>query len=103
MPYGALVENIGKGVSLFILPAVGVGLLSGVAPYGLYTLGLKEVSNSKAGIISALELVAALIVGLIAYGEIPSIYNIIGIILVFTAIVVQEIDLEKLKGKFKHE
>ena len=82
VPYGSLVENISKGI-FFILPTVGVGILSGVAPYGLYTLGLQEVSNSKAGIIAALELVAALVVGLIAYGEIPSIYNIVGIVLVF--------------------
>lgn len=102
VPYGSLVENISKGI-FFILPTVGVGILSGVAPYGLYTLGLKEVSNSKAGIIAALELVAALVVGLIAYGEIPSIYNIVGIVLVFTAIVVQEIDLEKLKRKFRND
>ncbi len=94
VPYGNLTLNISKG-AIFILPSIGVGVLAGVAPYGLYTLGLKKVSNSKAGILAALELVVALIVGLIAYGEVPSIYNIIGIVLVFTAIAVQEIKTNK--------
>lgn len=94
VPYGNLTLNISKS-AIFILPSIGVGILAGVAPYGLYTLGLKKVSNSKAGILAALELVAALIVGLIAYGEVPSIYNIIGIVLVFTAIAVQEIKIDK--------
>ncbi len=96
VPYGALIENISKS-AMFILPMLGVGLLSGVAPYGLYTLGLRGVSNSKAGIIACLEIVVSLLSGLIAYGEIPSIYNIIGIVLVFVAVIVQEIRIEKKK------
>ncbi len=96
VPYGALIENISKS-AMFIIPMLGVGLLSGVAPYGLYTLGLRGVSNSKAGILACLEIVVSLLAGLIAYGEIPSIYNIIGIILVFVAVIIQEIKFVKNK------
>ncbi|MBO5888673.1 MAG: EamA family transporter [Clostridia bacterium] len=94
VPYESLKVNI-LSSAIFVVPSLGVGVLAGVAPYGLYTLGLKKVSNSKAGILAAIELVAALMVGLIAYKEIPSIYNIIGIILVFTAIAIQEINFNK--------
>ncbi len=94
VPYGNFITNISKS-AVFILPSLGVGILASVAPYGLYTLGLKKVSNSKAGILATLELVASLIVGIIAYGEIPSIYNIIGVILMFIAITVQELKFNK--------
>ncbi len=99
VPYKELGANIALNASdfKFYLYVLGVGLVSCVAPYGFYTIGLKGISNGKAGVIACLEIVVALLVGLIAFSEIPSIYNIIGIILVFVAVIIQEIKFVKNK------
>ncbi len=87
VPYKNLISNIQGGFN-FVLPTVGLGIIATTVPYWLYTMGLKKVENSKASIIACLEIVASLLVGLIFYLEIPSIYNIIGIILVFISVVI---------------
>ena len=64
------------------------GLLSTVIPYIVYTLGLKEMENSRASIIASIEPVTATILGVAAYGEALSPQQIIGVVLVMGAIVI---------------
>ncbi len=87
VPYGDLINNLQNG-SNFIFTTLGLGIIATTLPYWFYTAGLKKVENSKASIIACLEIVSSLVVGLIFYLEIPSIYNVIGIILVFLSVVI---------------
>lgn len=65
---------------------LGLGFLATAVPYTLYTAGLKNMENGKASIIACMEIVASIVVGLIAYQEIPSYIKIIGIIIVFASV-----------------
>lgn len=74
---------------------LGLGLISTVAPYTLYTLGLKNMENGKASIIACFEIVASIFVGLIMYNEVPSFIKIIGIIVVFASVIALNIIPQK--------
>lgn len=87
VPYGDLIINLKSGAN-FIMPTIGLAVIATAMPYWLYTAGLKKVENSKASIIACLEIVSSLLVGLIFYVEIPSIYNILGILLVFISVII---------------
>lgn len=65
------------------------GLLSTVIPYFLYTLGLKEMENSKAAIIASIEPVTATLLGLLVYKECITAYEWIGVLFVIGSIVLQ--------------
>lgn len=65
------------------------GLVSTVIPYLTYTLGLKYVENGKAAVIVAVEPVAATVLGFLLYSETMSGWNLIGMVLVLAAIVIQ--------------
>lgn len=64
------------------------GLISTVLPYIAYTRGLQEMDNSKAAIIASIEPVTATLLGVIAYKEHMSVPEIIGVVLVLGAIVI---------------
>ena len=66
---------------------IGLGLISTVTPYTLYTLGLKNMENGKAAIIACFEIVASIFVGMIVYNEMPTLIKIVGIIIVFASVV----------------
>lgn len=63
------------------------GLVSTVAPYIVYTLGLKEMENSKASIIASIEPVTATLLGVLVFNELLENTHIIGMVLVLGAIV----------------
>ena len=98
VPYSSLINNLTK-TSSYILPLLGLGVIATAVPYWLYTIGLKKTENGRASIIACMEIVSALMVGLILYNEIPSIYNIIGIILVFIAVIISSVKLKNTKRK----
>ena len=86
VPYESFISNVSllDDTALYF---IGLGLLSTVTPYTLYTLGLKNMENGKAAIIACFEIVASIFVGLIIYQEIPSLVKIIGIVIVFASVV----------------
>ena len=96
VPYKQMISNV-SSTTQFIFPIIMLGILSTAVPYYFYTMGLLGVENSKASIIATLEIVSSLVVGLIFYSEIPSIYNVVGIILVFGAVILMEIKFKKEK------
>ena len=63
-------------------------LITAVIPFLTYTLGLKTVEASKAGIIATLEPVVATIIGIVCFGEGLTILSATGILLVLSAVVV---------------
>ncbi len=72
----------------FLLLALALGILCTVAPYLLYTLGLRQVDNSTAAVVASIEPVTATVLGLIVYGEGLTLGKIMGIILVLAGLFV---------------
>lgn len=70
-------------------------LITAVIPFLTYTLGLKTVEASKAGIIATLEPVVATIIGIVCFGEGLSILSASGILLVLSAIVILNVKSNK--------
>lgn len=71
------------------------GLVSTVLPYIAYTSGLEKMENSKASIIASIEPVTATLLGVILYHERLSVLEIIGVVLVIGAIVMNNMVGEK--------
>ena len=67
-------------------------LVTAVIPFLTYTLGLRTVEASKAGIIATLEPVVATIIGIVCFGEELTILSAVGILLVLAAVVVLNMD-----------
>ena len=63
-------------------------LVTAVIPFLTYTLGLRTVEASKAGIIATLEPVVATIIGIVCFGEGLTILSALGILLVLAAVFV---------------
>ena len=86
------VEQHGMSVLWFICL---YALVTTVLPYTFYNTGLQKVENSYASVISSIELVCAAVFGLIAFGEVPDVYAILGIILVLCAVAVLNLRRKK--------
>ncbi|MBR3844321.1 MAG: EamA family transporter, partial [Clostridia bacterium] len=71
---------------LFAL-VIGIGILTAVIPFVLYTVGLKGTEPSRAAVLACFEPVAATVFGIIFYHEMPNYISYCGMALVFTAIV----------------
>lgn len=70
---------------------IGLGLLSTVLAFTLYTRGLKSVESSRASIIATIEPVIASLVGFLIFQEKLYLWQYIGILLVILAVImVQE-------------
>lgn len=68
--------------------SIAFGLLCTVAPFLLYTIGLKNIDNSKASIIATIEPVAATVLGIVLFNESLSFTGVFGMLLVLVAIVI---------------
>ena len=77
-------ENLPLLLGFCILTA----LVTAVIPFLTYTLGLRTVEASKAGIIATLEPVVATVIGIVCFGEGLTILSAAGILLVLAAVVV---------------
>lgn len=90
----APIADYGRIASVFrqdqtsALYCIAFGLISTVIPYITYTRGLREMENSKASIIASIEPVTATILGVLLYHEKLSISELVGVILVLGAIVI---------------
>ena len=63
-------------------------LVTAVIPFLAYTLGLRSVEASKAGIIATIEPVVATLVGIICFSETLTLLSGIGITLVLAAVII---------------
>ena len=71
-----------------VLFCIITALVTAVIPFLAYTLGLRSVEASKAGIIATIEPVVATLVGIICFSETLTILSGIGIVLVLTAVLI---------------
>lgn len=66
---------------------IGIAVLCTLLPYLLYTYGLNETSPAKAAILVTTEPLVGTLIGIIIYKEAYSIDKIMGIVMIFTAVV----------------
>ena len=63
-------------------------LVTAVIPFLSYTLGLRTVEASRAGIIATLEPMVATVVGIIVFSEPLTLLSGLGIVLILSAVVI---------------
>lgn len=68
--------------------SLAFGLLCTVAPYLLYTIGLKYTDNSKASILASVEPVTAAVLGVIVFHESLTAMTVLGMVLVLAGMAV---------------
>ena len=95
IPFGNIPSLVGKIAAdpVIALIALAQALVSCLAPYVLYTIGLKFTDASNASIMSTVELVAATVIGFVAFGEAVSLYAIVGIVLVIGSVVMLNVKI----------
>lgn len=71
---------------------IGIGIISTVLPYALYTYGLTYVESGKASILVSVELIMGNIVGMVIFGEPHDPLKIVGILLIVAAILLLNIN-----------
>lgn len=83
-----------------LLWALGFGIINGCGGYVLYTKGLQNIETGKASILCSLELVTNVMIGLLVYHEVLNPAIGIGLILIFTGIIISSLapKAEKLPG-----
>ncbi len=95
LPFGNIPSLIEKIADDPVIPLIALAqaLLSCLVPFVLYTIGLKFTDASNASIMSTVELVAATVIGFLAFNETVSIPAIIGIVLVIGSVVMLNVKL----------
>ena len=57
-------------------------------PFVSYTLGLRQMEAGKASVLAFAEPMVAAVAGIVVFGEMLRVENVLGILLIFTALVV---------------
>ena len=68
--------------------AIGLVVVATVLPYLFYTKGLEGVESGLAAVIANVEPVVAALTGIIIFHETPTVWTVVGIVLVLTAAVI---------------
>ncbi|MEG2001136.1 MAG: EamA family transporter [Evtepia sp.] len=68
------------------LLGLGILIISTIAPYLLYTLGLAEMNSGKASILASIEPVVAAFVGILVFGESLTSGVILGLFCILTSV-----------------
>lgn len=74
--------------SNILFSAIGIGLISTLLPFLLYTTGLRKVQPGKASIMTFSEPMVATVVGVVVFREELSVMGVMGICLIFVGLVV---------------
>lgn len=88
----AIIACSPKSIIVVIISAI----LCGILPYIFYTIGLKHLDTSVAGVLVAVEPLVGSIVGIIIYNESRNILKLIGIAMILASIVMLNINWKKI-------
>lgn len=101
---GALpIGKVGKIVNIvsenpkIIFWCIGIGIVSTVLPYFFYTKGLQQMESGKAAILAAVEPLVGAIIGMTLFHESHDTTKLIGIVLIFAAIILLNISPKKVR------
>ncbi len=78
--------SAGNSVEITLFSCL-TGLVTAVIPFLAYTLGLRTVEASKAGILATIEPMVATLVGMIVFSEPLTLLSGLGIVLILTAVI----------------
>ncbi|MEH7224488.1 DMT family transporter [Bacillus sp. JJ1566] len=97
-------SGIGSAVHLFTdskswLYIVGLGFLSTMMAFILYTKGLQHIESSRASIIATVEPVVASIIGFFIFQETLQMWQYVGIIMVIAAVIIVQETSERIPKK----
>ena len=85
-------ENLGFLLLFCFLTA----LVTAVIPFLTYTIGLRTMEASKAGIIATVEPLVATLIGVLVFSEPLTVFSGLGILLILSAVVI--LNLKQKKG-----
>lgn len=74
---------------------LGLGIMITAVPYFLYSKGLEGLEPGKASVLAFIEPMVATIAGMAIYGEVLTMFNVIGIFLILSSVVLLNIDFGK--------
>ena len=80
-----------------IIWCLGIGIVSTVLPYFLYTKGLENLESGKAAILVAVEPLVGAVIGMCFLRESHSILKLIGILLILLSIILLNIRFDEVK------
>lgn len=100
VPLGSPKETVNAFANepVLILWGVGIGIISTVMPYFLYTWGLKRMEPSKAAILVAIEPVVGAVIGIFLFREPHDLLKITGIVFIIAAIIILNFRVKKLNN-----
>jgi len=78
-----------------LLCSLGLGFFPTSLAYILYTTGLKKIETGKAAIIANVEPAVAILLGTAVFGEILTVYQIAGTIMILTSVFIVQIEVLK--------
>lgn len=76
------------GAPLLLLGGVAAGVLSNVIPYGIDQLVMQRLARARFALLQALLPVTATLIGLVWLSQVPSVREVVGIVAVIAAIVI---------------
>jgi len=83
-----IVNKLGTGsVNINLLYVIGIAIVTTILPYTFYTLGLTKIENSKAAVVACIEPLMATAFGFLVFGEVLSIGEAAGVVLIIIAII----------------
>ncbi|MCF6136326.1 DMT family transporter [Pseudalkalibacillus berkeleyi] len=80
-----------------LMNSLGLGLISTVLAFMFYTVGLQYIESSRASITATVEPVVATLVGVILFKEQLTAWQIVGIALVLSAVIVVQENKKRVK------
>lgn len=100
VPFSGVVPHITDILSVKgIVSTLALAIFSTVAPFLLYTRGLKGMDAGKASILATIEPFVAAIVGVVFFHEKTTLIKIFGMLLIFTAIIILNISGKSKKSE----
>ena len=95
IPYMADVAVNVDGALMWML---ALGLLITTLPYFLYNFGLKGLDAGVASVMAFIEPMVATIAGFVIYNEAPTVFNLLGIAMILTAVILLNIQFGNREG-----
>ena len=93
VPFSGIFSNLGLLIDVKSIGfSLGLGGVSTVLPFVLYSEGLKKLPASKVSIFANIELVVAAIVGVLYFKDTFSLLKIFGFVLVITSIILLNVN-----------
>lgn len=74
-----------------ILWGIGIAIVGTIAPYLLYTIGLKYIESSKAAVFATMEPLTATLIGIFIFNEAATPVKIVGMILIMLSTIILNI------------